>query len=74
MKFRKQGVADTTLNDIALTKIGGGTSGQAAFTSWPASALDVDPGRYQGEFYLTFADGTHTVYETLEFDLRKDFA
>ena len=74
MKFRKQGVRDVILQDILLTKIGGGFSGQAGFTSWPLNALSVDAGRYEGEFFLVFADGTHTVYKTLEFDLREDFA
>ena len=50
-----------------------GSGGRAAF-SWPANALNVEAGNYEGEVELTFADTTiQTVYDVLKFKVRADF-
>lgn len=50
-----------------------GSGGRASF-NWPAGALNVDAGNYEGEVEITFADGTiQTVYDVLKFKLRADF-
>lgn len=42
--------------------------------SWTQSALDQEPGEYEGEIEITFADSTvQTVYDTLKFKLRAQF-
>jgi len=37
--------------------------------------LDLDAGEYEGEVEVVFNDGTReTIYELIDFTLRKDFA
>ena len=50
-----------------------GVGGRASF-GWPAGALDVEAGNYEGEVEITFSDLTiQTVYDKLKFKLRADF-
>lgn len=50
-----------------------GAGGRASF-SWPAGALNVDAGNYEGEIELTYADQSiQTVYELIKFKVRADF-
>ena len=50
-----------------------GSGGRASF-NWPAGALNVDAGDYEGEVEITFSDLTiQTVYNKLKFRLRADF-
>lgn len=90
MFFRKKGDS-TVLSTITGTLLTGlknadgsitttapynvaGTGGRASF-NWPAGALNVDPGPYEGEVEITFADATvQTVYDPIKFKLRADFA
>jgi hypothetical protein len=87
MKFRRSGETDVlqtipaTLLTGALTQDGQidttytvpGSGGRVAF-SWPAGALDVDPGDYEGEVTLTTATGDiRTVYRRVKFHLRASF-
>lgn len=50
-----------------------GAGGRAVFI-WGDTDLDVEPGEYEGEVEITFADGmVQTIYETLRFKVRQDF-
>jgi hypothetical protein len=50
-----------------------GVGGRVQF-NWPVNSLNVEPGNYEGEIEITFADNTiQTVYDTLKFRLRADF-
>ena len=50
-----------------------GAGGRASF-NWPAGALDVDAGLYEGEVEITFPDASiQTVYDKLKFKVRSDF-
>ena len=51
-----------------------GAGGRAVFI-WGGNDLDVEPGEYEGEVEITFSDGTvQTIYDTLRFKVRQDFA
>jgi len=50
-----------------------GVGGRVVFP-WSAGDLDCDPGQYEGEIKVTFADSTmQTVYEALKFVVRDRF-
>lgn len=50
-----------------------GKGGRCSF-AWTPQALAGDPGDYEGEIELSFADGTvQTVYDIVKFRLRADF-
>ena len=73
LKFRAAG-AET----LTATVVGGvtdGPNGQVAF--YPASAPEMlagEPGDYEGEIEITFADSqVQTVYDVLKFKIRQDF-
>lgn len=72
MKFREQGES-TTLQDITLAKLDGGFTGRFRL-DWPPGALDVDDGRYEGEFYINFAGEVQTVPRWVTFVVREQFA
>ena len=73
LKFRAAGV--DTLQATVIGTVINGTAGQVVF--YPASApemLQGEPGDYQGEIEVTFADGqVQTVYDLLRFGIRQDF-
>lgn len=70
LKFRKEGTT-SLLQTIICTKPGGVNVVKA---TWPAASLDVEPGYYESEIEITFADGSvQTVYELQKYDLRQDF-
>lgn len=47
-----------------------GSGGRVAFP-WADGDLDCDPGQYEGEIKVTFADSTRqTVFELLKFEVR----
>lgn len=87
MKFRAEGTT-TVLQTLTATKLTGkvasdgsidysvttpGAGGRVMF-SWPAGALSIDPGYYEGEVAVNFSDGTlQTVYSVLKFSVRNDF-
>jgi hypothetical protein len=73
LKFRKTGA--TTLTATLTGTVVDAANGVVEFywASVPTS-LDGEPGQYEGEIEITFADGQRqTVYDTLNFVLRQDF-
>jgi hypothetical protein len=71
LKFRAQGSA--TVLETLVGSIGDGVNGICVIP-WSDTALTGEPGLYEGEIEITFADGTvQTVYDTLKFILRKQF-
>jgi hypothetical protein len=73
LKFRAAG-ADT-LTATVIGSVTDGVNGQVTF--YPATAPEMlagEPGDYEGEIEITFADGQiQTVYDTLRFKVREDF-
>jgi len=73
LQFRALG--STTLQATVPGVVTDGPNGQVVF--YPASApamLQGDPGEYEGEIQITFADGqVQTVYDLLKFKVRADF-
>lgn len=64
----EDGTIDTTA-PYNLAGVGGRVAFQLA-----AAATNQDPGQYEGEIEVTFADGTiQTVYAPLKFTLRAQF-
>lgn len=73
LKFREIG-SETVLSTITGS-VAGTPVGQVVFhwASVPTS-LNVEPGDYEGEIEITFADGQiQTVYDLLKFKVRQDF-
>lgn len=73
LKFRAAGA--TTLTATITGTVTDGANGEVVF--YPASApemLQGEPGDYEGEIEVTFADTTiQTVYDLLKFKVREDF-
>ena len=73
LKFRATGA--TELTATVTGTVTDGANGEVVF--YPASApemLQGDPGDYEGEIEITFADTTvQTVYDLLKFKVREDF-
>lgn len=73
LKFRAAGA--TTLTATVTGTVTDGPNGEVVF--YPASApamLQGEPGDYEGEIEITFADTTvQTVYDLLKFKVREDF-
>lgn len=73
LKFRA--VGETTLTATVIGSVTDGVNGVVAF--YPATAPEMlagEPGDYEGEIEITFADGQiQTVYDPLRFKLREDF-
>jgi hypothetical protein len=72
MYFRAKGTT-TVLSTIACTKPNGGTDGVVIF-NFSGTALNVDPGYYEGEIELNYSGTKQTVYDTLQFQVRAQFA
>lgn len=74
LKFRAYGAE--TNQAVVPGNVTNGPAGQVVF--YPASApamLQGEAGDYEGEIEVTFADGQiQTVYDTLKFKVREDFA
>jgi hypothetical protein len=66
---------DTTnvLSSIVCTKPNGGADGIVVFY-FTGSTLNVDPGYYEGEVEISFSGIKQTVYDTLQFQVRAQFA
>lgn len=73
LKFRAAGA--TTLTATVTGFVTDGVNGVCVF--YPATAPDMlqgEPGDYEGEIEITFADGQiQTVYDLLKFKVREDF-
>lgn len=70
--FRAVG-ATQVLSTIICSKPNGGADGLVQF-NFPAGALDVEPGPYEGEIEINFGGNTQTVYQPLKFTVREQFA
>jgi hypothetical protein len=72
--FRKAGAGNPILATLVCTKPTGGADGVVQF-NFPGTTLSVEPGSYEGEVEVTFADATkQTVYDILKFTVRAQFA
>jgi hypothetical protein len=73
LKFREAGALELTATVTGV--VTDGAAGQVVF--YPASApemLQGQPGDYEGEIEITFADNTiQSVYDILKFKVREDF-
>ncbi len=73
LKFRAAG--STALTATVQGVVTDGNNGECVF--YPATAPEMllgDPGDYEGEIEITFADGqVQTVYDLLKFKVREDF-
>jgi hypothetical protein len=71
--FRAAG-SSTVLATIPCTLVSGGTTGKVIF-NFPGTTLNVTPGYYEGEVSITFgASDVQTIYDTLKFQVRGQFA
>ena len=58
-KFRAKGTS-TVLQTVVCTRLWGGATGMCSM-EWPATALDVDYGRYEIEVSVDFNDAIQTA-------------
>jgi hypothetical protein len=70
--FRAVGSTEV-LSTLLCSKLNGGVAGEVTF-SFPSGALDVDAGQYEGEVEISFGTDKQTVYQTLKFVVRQQFA
>lgn len=71
--FRAAG-STSVLADLTCTKPNGGTDGVVQF-NFPSPTLSVSPGLYEGEVEVQYPGGNRqTVYDTLKFQVRQQFA
>lgn len=70
--FRAVGTT-TVLSTIPCTLISGGVGGQVSF-NFPGTTLNVPPGSYEGEVVINFSGEIQTIYDTLKFQVREQFA
>ena len=72
-KFRQVG-EPATLFTVTCAQPNGGTDGLVVF-NFPANALNVEPGAYEGEIEVDYGGGDiQTVYDVLKFSVRAQFA
>ena len=72
LRFRKRGTT-TVLSTIVCTKPNNGTDGIVVF-NFSGGILNVDPGYYEGEVEIDYSGTKQTVYNTLQFQVRAQFA
>jgi hypothetical protein len=71
LKFRAAGAEELT--ETLVGAVINGTLGECMF-AWTPTALAGEPGDYEGEIEITFADGkVQTVYDLLKFKVRAEF-
>lgn len=63
----------TVLSTLTCTKPNGGSDGLVVF-NFPGTTLSVEPGLYEGEVEVDFGGTKQTVYDTLQFQVRGQFA
>ena len=74
MHFRASG-ATTVLYSKTLYVNPGSPAAGIAIVNWATGDLDHDAGTYYGEIEVTKASGhIETIYDTIRFNLREDFA
>jgi hypothetical protein len=73
LKFKKRGASALTFTLTNVNTSDTLEDGVAVFV-FSDGSLDIDPGHYEGEIEVTFANATvETIYETLSFFVREDF-
>lgn len=70
MFFRKRG----TTTVLATVPCVVDTSAATVTLDFSGTVLDVEPGDYEGEVQLDFGGKTLTLYDTLRFKVREQFA
>ena len=70
--FRAVG-SDTVLSTLTCSNVNTGTDGLVRF-NFPGTTLNVEPGNYEGEVEASFGGLKQTVYDTLKFQVRKQFS
>lgn len=74
LHFKKKN-SDTLLFSVTGTNVGDNYENGIVIFAFTSSQLDLSPGEYQGEIEVVSAtDVRETIYETLEFVMREDFA
>ena len=74
LHFRKKFTDTVLFSIVGQSTPDEATAGTAIFV-FSAGQLDLDPGEYEGEVEVVFDTGTReTIYDILDFVLRKDFA
>jgi hypothetical protein len=74
MHFRKA-LTTTLLFSVTGTHTGVSAAAGEVVFNFTAGQLNLDAGHYEGEIEVVFASGVReTVFETLNFMLREDFA
>lgn len=72
MYFRQKGTTQV-LSTIICTKPTGGADGVVIF-NFSGNSLNVNPGYYEGEVEVDYSGSKQTVYNTLQFQVRAQFA
>jgi len=74
MHFRASGATSVLYSKTLYINPGTPTLG-IALVNWVTGELDYDAGTYYGEIEVTKASGQiETIYDTIRFNLREDFA
>ena len=74
MHFRAAGSTTVLYSKTLYVNPGTPTLG-IALVNWATGELDYDAGTYQGEIEVTKASGQiETIYDTIKFKIREDFA
>ena len=74
MHFRTAGETTVLYSKTLYVNPGTPTLG-IAVVNWATGELDYDAGTYQGEIEVTKASGQiETIYDTIKFKIREDFA
>ena len=74
MHFRAAGETTVLYSKTLYVNPGTPTLG-IAIVNWTTGELDYDAGTYQGEIEVTKASGQiETIYDTIKFKIREDFA
>jgi len=74
MHFRASGATSVLYSKTLYVNPGTPTLG-IALVNWATGELDYDAGTYYGEIEVTKASGQiETIYDTIRFNLREDFA
>jgi len=74
LHFRSEATGTTLFSRAMTIPVATATQGLATVV-WNTGDLDQDPGDYEGEIEVVLATGIRqTVYDTLKFRLREDYA
>lgn len=76
MHFRAAGETTVLYSKTLYVNQGAGEPEKGiAIVNWTTGNLDYDAGTYQGEIEVTKASGQiETIYDTIKFKIREDFA